>query len=220
MQRPTALVALLASGVVVLAGAPASAQETSAAPTRGFGERESGIFALENVLGVSSTTDSQSANGKSQSETYDDKGFFPGFLGPRLSLFGVSDHWTYGAVFSAWWAKPVGANSSDGSSFLALTLGPRIGYAGSLPKQRTIGYWIRTGPTVLYTHGESGGNRGNSSNSGSFDWSIDAYAVVTPVEHFGVFFGPAFDIAIYGQSSGHDDKLGIISFGLGLLADW
>ena len=183
----------------------------------GFGDTQSGIFAVENVFGFTETTISASQDGHTQSQSFDDKGFFPGLFGPRISLHGVSNNVTYGVAFGMWYGKPVGEGSDDSSSVFVMSLSPRIGYAGTLPKQSLIGYWVRTGPTVIWVHGE---DYSSSKNAGYFAWGIDAFGVIAPVPHFAVFFGPTFDIAIYGQDSDNDEKIGIVGIASGLLADW
>ena len=220
--------AWLLGGLVSSFAATASSQDatggaasTAASTPAGFGDTTNGLFTVENAFGFSESSLTETIDGKSGTVSFDDKGFLPGLLGPRLGLFGASDHVTYGAVFSAWWAKPVGQGSDTGNSIFALTLGPRIGYAGSVPKQPILGYWVRTGPTLMYLHSEKGsGTASSTSNAGYFDWAIEAYGVIHPVDHFGILVGPAFDIALFGKDSGNDEKLGVISLAVGLVADW
>jgi hypothetical protein len=209
------------AGLVASVAPSARAQDNGvSAPTRaGFAEGTNGIFTVENVFGFSETTESATLNGHDFSQSYTDKGFFPGLLGPRLGIFGASDHVTYGMVFGLWWAKPVGQGSDGSGSVFSGTIGPRIGYAGSVPKQPILGYWLRTGPTFIYLHTESGSG-GNNHNSGFIDWAFEAYGVIHPVDHFGIFVGPSFDVALYGKASDQDEKLGVVNIGIGLLGDW
>lgn len=222
-----AVVASIAAGLVVGSFATSAAAQDKPAGGPGFGDRSHGIFGVENVFGFTETKETrQDSRGRDTSSTYDDKGFLPGYFGPRLGLHGVSNHVTYGVVFGAWYTKLIGPDALGGGSdpawLFLFSVGPRIGYAGSLPKQPVIGYWVRTGPSFYYAHAESTSSSGRTStvNAGNFAWAIEAFGVITPAEHFGIFVGPSFDVAIYGKSSDRDDKLGVISLGIGLLADW
>jgi hypothetical protein len=222
MSNVRRVVLSLALGAIVSSIAPsASAQDApAAAPTKsGFGDGTTGIFSIDNAFGFSESSISQTIAGRSGSVSFDDKGFLPGLLGPRIGLFGASDHITYGAVFGAWWAKPVGQGSDTANTIFSLTVGPRIGYAGGVPKQPILGYWLRTGPTFIYLHSDKGGS-GDTSNAGYFDWTFEAYGVIHPVDHFGILVGPSFDVALFGKSSGEDQKLSVISLAVGLVADW
>jgi hypothetical protein len=187
-----------------------------------LGEDTKGIFSLENVFGFTETTESihDDRTGRDASQSFDDKGFFPGFLGPRIGVHGVSDHITYGALFGVWWAKPVGQGTDNSGSIYTFSFSPRIGYVGTVPKQPILGYWLRTGPSFMYVHIENGGSASSSSNVGFIDWGIDAFGVVRPVDHFAILIGPSFDIAIYGKASDTNEKLGVLGLGVGLMADW
>jgi hypothetical protein len=89
-----------------------------------------------------------------------------------------------------------------------INLGPRIGYAGALPKAKMFGYWGRVGPTFQYVHVGFGGN-GGSSDIWALDLSLEAFLVWTPVEHFGLLAGPSFDIGLAGDASANNQDQGL-----------
>jgi hypothetical protein len=215
---------LVATGLALLAATsagPANAADES--PTRpGFGQRGSFLLSVENAFGILNQTYSEGNTDVSVNGT----GFFAsglglGFSGTRLGLHGLaSSGLTYGGVvgFAA-----LGETGSGHTHVTALMLGPRIGYAGSMPKTAVVGYWARIGPTFGWF--DTGGG---SSSSSTFitDLSIEAFLVWTPVEHFGVLGGPTFDIPLYGSTSSsgnntssQDIKWQTFGMSLGLVFD-
>jgi hypothetical protein len=218
------------SGVVValaaLFAAPrARADEPApAAEQKGFGERGSVLFSVESVFGILQQDYFSGGNGNNNGgfdTGLNHAGFFPaGLVGTRLAVHGLTEGGiTYGGIVGFATASDTG--SSDGHTTV-LQLGPRIGYAGALPKFKPIGYWARIGPTLQYV---DSGSHGSSLNLWLLDLSIEAFIVWTPVEHFGVLAGPSFDIGLAGHESspngGSGQDVGYKSVGvsLGLVFD-
>lgn len=200
------LPALGLTAIAFAIASPALAQsESPPAPAKsveGFGKRGTFVFDLTHLLGY--TTD------KIGDASLDGRGFFPNAFGPQLGFHGINDGGlTYGAEVGLW--RVSGSGSGDKSIYL-MNIGPRLGYAGSFEPK--VGYWIRGGPTMLLAAPSSG------DASYYFDLSIEAFGVFTPTEHFGVMFGPYYDVGVLGKSGSRDEKYSSFGFSVGLLADF
>jgi hypothetical protein len=190
---PACAAALVATATDARAQAPAE----SATEAQGFGERASTIFSVESVFGY--LTQSYDPNNGGGGLSFTHSGFFPtGFMGTRIGLHHVLPSGvTLGGLFGFAYESGTGPDSSDLTAF---NLGPRVGYAGALPKAKMLGYWARVGPSFQLIH--VGNSRSsNSTDIWALDLSLEAFFVWTPVEHFGVLAGPSFDIGIAGNAS-------------------
>jgi hypothetical protein len=199
--KPGAIGTAAAIATLALSAPAARAQET-APEARGFGERGSVLFSVENVFGVLDQTYT-GANNSSQS--LNDNGFFPqGFVGTRLGISGLlSSGITLGGIVGVW--NETGTNQ-NGGSFTVLNIGPRIGWAGCLKKYKALGFWGRVGPTFQFEHASQTTTAGNVSNNFSNDaWALDlsfeAFLVWSPVDHFGLLAGPNVDLGLTGHES-------------------
>jgi hypothetical protein len=219
MQRRT-LVALgvaaaLASreGVSAAEGAEDLPPPTARKPPRlGFGQRSSFVFSVQDVFGfVSEETTSQQTVSENRTSSLDTKGFFPVAYGPRLGFDGIAKSGlSYGTRFTGW--RAANPNADDAGSMLFLELGPRLGWATA--SNETIGFWLRGGPLFLFL-------AGSDTSKIAIDATIEGFLVVTPVDHFGLLFGPSIDIPIYGSSSkGSNQTVGRKSVLFGLFTDF
>jgi hypothetical protein len=194
--------ALLVGASLVASSALAQDAATPAKPTEGFGKRSHGVFSIENALGFLE----QNFSDNGHTESIDTKGFLAGLFGPRLAIHGIADSGlTYGLRFGFWHLEDLHGNGHP-PTFVELS--PRIGYAGAV--QPVLGYWLRTGPSFFFFH------EGTDDNTW-FDWSFEAFGVLTPTDHFGVLIGPTVDIGI---NESHYVKYGTIGLAIGLLTDW
>jgi len=197
----TLLVAMGASAPVAAAAQPVDGVPQS--PSRGFGERASFVFGVDNVLGFTSD--------RIGKETVDSSGLFPGFFGPTLALHGVlHGGLTLGANLGGSYLHFSDLGSSrNGDSFFVTTLAPRIGYAGN--SKATFGYWIRGGPSLRMIFPDDG------ESTQLVGAGFELLGVITPVEHFGVTFGPTIDVGL--AASRGDSKFSTFGVALGLLTD-
>jgi hypothetical protein len=206
------LVAVGTAAAIAALSAPVRAQAGPADEgARGFGERGSLLFSVENVFGVLDQTYTQgpppnsppNTNGTSQS--LNGNGFFPqGFVGTRLGVNGLlSSGITLGGIVGVWNET---ATSQNGGSFTAFNIGPRIGWAGCLRKYKAIGFWGRVGPTFQYVNFSQTVNVAPTPQTFSIDaWALDlsfeAFIVWSPVDHFGLLAGPSVDLGLVGHES-------------------
>lgn len=194
----------MAAMVVALAFASPARAQDGAAPAapgdegaRGFGERGSVLFGVENVFGVLD----QTYTGANNSNTsLNDNGFFPqGFVGTKLSIHALlSSGLTLGGIVGVWNES---STNQNGGSFTAFNVGPRIGWAACLKKVKSLGFWGRVGPTFQYVNFSSGGNGNNGADAWALDLSFEAFIVWSPVEHFGLLAGPNVDVGLTGHES-------------------
>ncbi len=209
--RP-ALAAVCFAAIALLA-APASAQTNNPYGTRaerGFGNRDSFVFSVENVFGFQHLEFGQS--GSSGTTSIDTKVMHPFFWG-NVGFFGVYDSGlSLGGLVGVTHEFVHNDAFNPGHDFTILRLKPRVGYAGSVTP--FFGYWVRGGPSLFSTI--SGDSKVNI-----FSFGGEAYAVVSPVPHFGILIGPNADIYIYGRDN-HGKKESLTAYGLtcGLMGEF
>lgn len=192
---PAAVGAVAAIAMLAVAP-PADAQDGPPDQgARGFGERGSMLFSVENVFGVLDQTYTASGN---SSTSLNDNGFFPqGFVGTKLGAHALlSSGITVGGIVGFWNET---STNQNGGSFTALNVGPRIGWAGCLKKYKAIGFWGRVGPTFQYVNFSAGGNGG--TDAWALGLSFEAFLVWSPVDHFGLLAGPSIDAGLTGHQS-------------------
>jgi hypothetical protein len=203
--KPGAIGTAAAIATLALSAPAAHAQEPTAdVGGRGFGERGSVLFSVENVFGVLDQTytagppPNSPPNTGGSSQSLNDNGFFPqGFVGTRLGINGLlSSGITLGGIVGVWNDS---STNQNGGSFTAVNIGPRFGWAGCLRKYKALGFWGRVGPTFQYVNFGLGGN--NSVDAWALDLSFEAFIVWSPVDHFGLLAGPNVDIGLTGHES-------------------
>jgi hypothetical protein len=93
----------------------------------------------------------------------------------------------------------------DASTFV---INPKVGYA--LMFNNVLGFWFRGG-LGYYHYGESNPNDSRIKDGLNF-WflSLDAYLVVSPVQHFGFFVGPEADITFAGSTTQSRIQMGTL----------
>lgn len=187
---------------------PAAAADVDGPPQKGFGQRASFVFGVDNVVGFASE---RVGNGDKESSV-DFSGIFPGYFGPRIGLHGIfSNGVTLGVNLGATFAR-LGSDGRDSENRFVTTLAPRIGYASSL--KPTVGYWLRLGPSFRMIWPKRETDREIHVGLG-----FEALGVVTPVEHFGVTVGPMIDVGVFGDRDGQKRSFTTLGLGLGLLTD-
>jgi hypothetical protein len=195
--KPAAIGTAAAIATLVLSAPAARAQEGAAdqGGGRGFGERGSVLFSIENVFGVLDQTYTATNN---NSTSLNDNGFFPqGYVGTKLGLNALtSSGITWGGIIGFWTES---STNQNGGSFTSFNIGPRIGWAGCLKKYKALGFWGRVGPTFQYINLGSGGN--NGADAWALDLSFEAFLVWSPVDHFGLLAGPTVDLGLTGHQS-------------------
>jgi hypothetical protein len=220
--KPAAIGTAAAIATLTLSAPAARAQEVATDQgARGFGERGSVLFSVENVFGVLDQTYSTGSGNTSTSSTLNDNGFFPqGFVGTRLGINGLlSSGITLGGVFGVWNDT---STNHNGGSFTAVNIGPRFGWAGCLKKYKALGLWGRVGPTFQYVNvSTTVGNTSASVDAWALDLSFEAFIVWSPVDHFGLLAGPNVDIGLTGhestQNTGNDFGFHTIGMSFGLV---
>lgn len=190
------------AGLAALAWpSPSAAQEPEDV---GFGNRDSFVFSVERIFGYQSQDLGET--------TIDSTGLYPTYWG-NVGLFGV---WSSGLTFGS----TFGLTYLDGSLFddddegiWFMRLGPRVGYAGSTDT-KAFGYWLRGGPSVLFTASDD-------DSTYALAASIEAYAVIQPVPHFGILLGPHADFHLVGEEEGDEEtEFGSLGFTFGLMAEF
>jgi hypothetical protein len=192
---------LAALALAVAWSTPSAAQEPADV---GFGSRDAFVFSAERVFGYQSQDVGET--------TIDSLGMYPTYWG-NVGLFGV---WASGLTFGS----TFGFTYLDGSLFDddesgigLLRVGPRIGYAGTTDR-KAFGYWVRGGPSGLFTFSDE-------DSSYAFAASIELYAVIMPVPHFGILVGPHADIHLFGEEEGDEEtEYGSIGLTAGLMAEF
>jgi hypothetical protein len=194
--KPAAIGTAAAIATLALS-APAAHAQDAAPEARGFGERGSVLFSVENVFGVLDQTYTGANN---SNQPLNDNGFFPqGFVGTKLGINGLlSSGITLGGVVGVWNET---STNNNGGSFTAINLGPRFGWAGCLKKYKALGFWGRVGPTFQYVNFSFGGNNNNGADAWALDLSFEAFIVWSPVDHFGLLAGPNVDVGLTGHES-------------------
>lgn len=195
------------SALVGLAGS-ASAQAPVAPGKSGFGDRDAFVLSVERMFGYQQQ--------EIDDRTHDSVGLHPVYWG-HLGLFSVSQSGlTFGALLGASYLR-LGSDSSDplddgdDTEVAILRVAPRIGYAGSVDAK--VGYWLRAGPSALFAITE-----GNDAKL--FALGFEALAVVTPVAHVGILFGPNVDIHLYGRQGDEKTEYKALGLSAGLLGEF
>lgn len=203
MRRCRTLAPLVVATALVGIAPAASADDANGV---GFGKRGRFVVTLDNVLTVASLE--MTGDDSSKSTKLESKGMFPLYMGGGVGFHGIAESGlTYGS--SVWFARVKG--EGDATTFVQLR--PRIGYATS--KDALLGLWVRGGPN--WFHYQSG----DDDSGNSISLGVDAFGVITPVPHFGIYLGPSLDFALWGKDhDGNTFKQSGYSFGLGLLADF
>lgn len=195
----TLALAVLAMAGEVSAGKPESSPDAAEPAAAGFGKRAGFLLALDNALGVSVD---QLGKGGSDSARF--MGGFPGLFGPRIGMHGAtSSGVTAGANLGMGFAIADG-----GGSLVRVSVAPRVGYAGSATP--TFGYWLRGGPSLHFLAADRG------EGAALVGLGLEAFAVVTPVDHLGVMFGPTAELGLTGT---RDAKYTSYGFSVGLVGD-
>jgi len=199
--KPAAIGTAVAIATLALSASVARAQEvTTGESARGFGERGSVLFSVENVFGVLVQTYT-GANGASN-PSVNDNGFYPpGFIGTRVGVNGLlSNGITLGGIVGFWSES----RDQNGGSVTVFNVGPRVGWAGCLKKYKALGFWGRVGPTFQYVNLSSGGTNNGGADAWALDFSFEAFIVWSPVDHFGLLAGPSVDIGMTGHESANN----------------
>lgn len=198
----------LARGVIgaLCAGAVLLPGEAWAQPAHGFGEEDTFVLSVERIFGFQS----QDFGDDDDSPSIDSTGLYPPLWG-NLGFFSVSEG---GLSFGT----TVGLTHLSGDLFdedesvTMVRLGPRVGYAGGTHTP-VFGYWVRGGPSTLMFFSDD-------SETYTFAVSLEAYAVIRPVSHFGVLVGPHADIHLYGKSEDEDAEYSSIGLTVGLMGEF
>lgn len=187
----------------------AHAQDTAAGP--GFGARDSFVLSVERIFGFQT----QELGDGDEDPTIDSVGLYP-FLWGNVGLFGVEDGGlSYGTTIGV---GHLTSPSIDNETTLTLVrVGPRIGYAGHVATTPWFGYWLRGGPSFLLAFIE---DEDDDATSYAIAATLEAYAVMTPVPHFGVLLGPHIDIHIHGDAEGEDFVYRSYGLTLGLMGEF
>lgn len=213
----TALATLIGASALLAWPAPARSQE--AQPTDGgFGSRDSLVVSVERIFGFQ--TQEFGGDDDDDSQDYDSLGMSPIFWG-NVGIFSVSSSGlTFGTTLGVGYLdSPL---FDDDTSFTLVRLGPRIGYAGST-QTKWFGYWLRGGPSALiaFVNQDSDDpDQDDDATTYAFAISAEAYAVITPVPHFGLLIGPHADIHIFGDSEGEDFKYQTFGLTLGFMGEF
>ena len=206
MGRACALALLLA-----LTGTTGMARAQDAAPGPGFGARDSFVLSFERVFGFQT----QELGDGDEDPTIDSVGLYP-FLWGNVGFFGVEDGGlSYGTTVGVGHLSSPGFD--DDATFTLARLGPRIGYAGHVATTPWFGYWLRGGPSFLLAFLEQ---ENENATSFAIAATLEAYAVMTPVPHFGVMLGPHVDIHLYGDAEGEDFVYRSYGLTLGLMGEF
>jgi hypothetical protein len=204
MRSRRAPLTCIFAAACLLCGAAQAQDAAPAAPQgAGFGERDAFLFSVERIFGFQS----QKSCVDDSCQTLDSVGLHPFYWG-HIGLFSQqTSGLNYGSLVGFTYLKD-GFGDDD---VAILRLGPRIGYAGSL--QPALGYWLRGGPSLFA--GFSDGD-----DAFSLAASFEAMAVVVPVPHFGLLFGPNVDIHLWGEQGDVDYQLSAIGFSAGLMGEF
>lgn len=199
--------AALCFATALLSAVPAFAQSGRFGPRaeRGFGNRNSILFSVENIFGYEHAETKML--GSSSTRSTDSGVMYPLYWGNVGVFVAYDSGLTFGGLVGA---SHYFVDSSNDFTFLRLE--PRIGYAGSVDEY--FGYWVRGGPSLFSTF--SGDEKSNIFAAGA-----EAYAVITPVPHLNVLVGPNADISIYGRDN-HGTKQKFTEYGLmcGLMGEF
>ncbi len=196
----TTCISLVSASATTNARAEAETPKKAAA---GFGKRGTFLIAVDNVLGFEVEKFGRDEEGSSN------MGSFPGVFGPRLGLHGAfSSGVTLGSNLGLSLLR-ASQGSGDGSGFLAFQVSPRVGYAGSVSS--SLGFWLRAGPSFRVVMPDGDDATVLAGLGG------ELFLVATPVDHFGVMFGPTCDVGVAGDR----ERSRYTSYGLsiGLVAD-
>lgn len=196
-----AALALFTSGAALAQDAPGA---------QGFGRRDSFVFSVEHVAGFQTLELAiGDDDGDDNSPSLDSVGLHPTYWG-NLGVFTISDSGlTFGAVLGV---TQLLARDEDAleDSITIVRVEPRIGYAGST--NQSFGYWVRGGPSVFVIESAEVGY--------TFGFGAEAYAVITPVPHFGVLVGPTFDFLPVGDYDGRDFTYSAFGISAGVMGEF
>lgn len=197
--------------------APAATAEPASEKAPDIGQRDAWLFGVDNLFGVMQ----QKLHVDDGSVTLENLGFVPSLTGTRASIHRVwQGGLTLGTQLSAYYQAPRG--DRDSSAFVYF--GPRVGYAGSIPKA-PFGYWIRGGPSLFNVFADESA------------WSLGLAGEANIVFRLGptiaVLFGFGFDASIAGKinqtraarpgqpasEESIDFGYSSLSFGFGIMAE-
>lgn len=148
-----------------------------------IGQRDAWLFGVDNLFGVMQ----QKLKIDEASVNLENLGFVPSLTGTRASLHHVwQGGLTLGTQLSAYYQAPRGDRDASGFVYF----GPRVGYAGSIPKA-PFGYWVRGGPSLFNVFADDSA------------WSLalagEANIVFRVGPTIAVLFGFGFDVPIAGK---------------------
>jgi hypothetical protein len=194
--------ALLALGALAAATAHAEPPPPSAP---GFAKRASSVVSVERLLAVTS-----------QKSKYGDSSASISTVGMGATSAGrLGYSWIAESGLTLGSVLGFAYQSVPGSHVAIGTVGPRVGFAGSRDR---MGFWVRTGPSLL------AGRDARDATLWCAAWGLDAYAVVTPLRHFGILIGVDAEIPFAGRASGSGSsgsfRYTSIGLGAGALVDF
>lgn len=184
--------ALGVASALLISAAPALAQTGGTE----FGKRDEFVLSLERLLGFQSQEINQTS--------IDGFGFHP-YLWGTVGLHSVqSSGLSLGALLGASYFRIPNPDGEDQSSTF-LQLRPRIGYAGWL--QKSLGYWVRIGPSLVTVLDHDEGETHYSFGVGG-----EAYVVIRLHEHVALLAGIHVDPSIVGDEVDRGDETEETSF--------
>ena len=196
--------AALLGGVAIAAVMSTASRASAQEPAPGFGRRDAFVFSVERIFGYQSQTFG--------SQTVDSTGYHPLYWS-GLGFHGVmSSGLTVGALVGATFLslKQADTNATAEKATL-IWLRPRIGYAGTL--QNHFGYWIRGGPTVLFSIDHESGDTHDA-----FSFGGEAYAVFELAPHVDLMFGPHVEFKLAADED--DNKYASVGLTFGLMGEF
>lgn len=198
----------VAAGAVALLGAaPAVAQE--------FSSQGQLVFSADRMFGLTWSQLTIENPGPGDDVEIEANGFAFGWRGrdqptpfdtPRLGVdYFVIDHLSIGGSIAY-------ASYGDDFDYSEFLFSPRVGYV--IMFSELFGFWPRGGLTYHSRDDDEGAFGDNEENGLAF--TAEAMFLWTPVEHFGITFGPTFDIDMFGEreTPGQDLDQSYRSFGI------
>lgn len=215
MRNHTPTLRSVVPAVAALAAAVAffgAERDASAQSALRFGEQGQFAITAENVFGYRSQTVTFHTPGGNVHDTtssfgfgFDTQGAYAGFhyfLIHGLSLGGTVGYESRGGE------EVCGAGNycdkPNGSTFVLM---PRVGYA--LMLNDLLGFWFRGGPGYVKNTQHTDRDHSDAKDSTSF-WTlgVDAFFVVTPIDHVGFYVGPSYDFSFSGTAESTDWRNG------------